>query len=98
MLDFQQLLLGPNIDFKEIIEKVQKITNLKLDGYREEYLTRRIIYHLSKNKITNLNHYFEKLTKDKELLDSLIDCLTVNVSSFFRDKSSFDYLQKKIQF
>lgn len=96
LLNSENALLAPSTDFKEIIEKIEKVTNLKLNGYREEYLTRRILYHLAKNKITDFNNYFDKLLKDEALLHSLIDCLTVNVSSFFRDKHSFDYLQKEV--
>jgi chemotaxis protein methyltransferase CheR len=92
----KKILHFREFDFRKIKDKLQVLIGVKLDGYREEYLIRRISYHFNKSFNDSLDGYFRQLSEDKEFLNELVDCLTVNLSYFFRDKTSFDYLQKEI--
>lgn len=92
----KKILHFREFDFAKIKDKLQRLIGFKLDGYREEYLIRRISYHFNRSFNDTLESYFKQLSDDKEFLDDLVDCLTVNLSYFFRDKTSFDYLQKEI--
>ncbi len=92
----KKILLFKELNFKELKEKIQKVTNLKLDGYREEYLFRRISYHFNKADVNSMEEYFQLLAQKKEFVNELLDCITVNLSYFFRDKHSFEFLQNEI--
>ncbi|MDX1921118.1 MAG: CheR family methyltransferase, partial [Candidatus Caenarcaniphilales bacterium] len=84
------------VDFGELKNFLLKNFSLKLDGYRDEYLLRRVSYHFRKSRAQSLNDYLERLTKEELLIHDLLDVLTVNVSYFFRDGESFDFLKKNI--
>jgi chemotaxis protein methyltransferase CheR len=92
----KKLLIFKEIDFKDLKEKVQKVLGVKLDGYREEYILRRISYHFNKSHTSSLEEYLSNLAKDKKNVIDLLDCLTVNLSYFFRDKQSFEFLHKEV--
>jgi len=66
---------------------------LLLNGYREEFLLRRISYHFNRSGIESTEEYFLRLSKDPQFLNDLIDSLTVNLSYFFRNKESFEFLK-----
>ncbi|HEX4371934.1 MAG TPA: CheR family methyltransferase, partial [Puia sp.] len=47
-------------------------------------------------KLSNLKEYIKFIRKKPDEIDILLQDLFINVTSFFRDRSSFDYLEKNI--
>jgi len=84
----------PEFDF--ILEYLHKKRGLNFSGNRHEMLERRINKRLSNTGNDSYEEYFEYLKQHDEELNDLINVLTINVSSFFRDTLVFDYLGKKI--
>lgn len=81
------------VDFTQLKDFLQKKFNIKLDGYRDEYIARRISYHFRKSRANNLEDYLEQLNTNELFIHDLLDVLTVNVSYFFRDFESFELLR-----
>lgn len=81
------------VDFAQLKEFLQRKFNVKLDGYRDEYILRRVSYHFRKSRAKDLNDYLSQLTDNELLIHDLLDVLTVNVSYFFRDNDSFELLR-----
>lgn len=69
---------------------------IDLSGYRRSTLLRRLAHRLRRLGGPDPMQYLEKLKLDPEECDRLIDALTVNVTSFFRDASVFDFLEHEI--
>ena len=83
--------------------KIQNILNLLYNergfdftGCRHTMLERRIqkrVYHL---KQLDFQEYYNYLHQHPEEFDNLVDVLTINVSSFFRNPLMFEYFSTKI--
>lgn len=63
-------------------------------GYHESMLERRIQKRITATNNKNFDDYFEYLNRHPDELDNLIDVFTINVSRFFRNSLSFEYINK----
>ena len=83
---------------KNIINKIVNILyeqrGYDFTGNRFSMLERRISKRLSPTKTTNLEEYFKYLVSSPDEFDNLIDLLTINVSSFFRNPLFWEYTAK----
>jgi len=91
----RKITLFNQIDFNLVKNRLER-HGVLLNGYREEFLIRRVSYHFNRSDVESTEEYFLRLTKDPAFLNDLLDSLTVNLSYFFRDKESFEYLKKDI--
>jgi chemotaxis methyl-accepting protein methylase len=57
---------------------------------------RRILQRFGSTKCENATDYLHYLQKTPDELDNLIDVLTINVSRFFRDAMTFEYIARRI--
>ncbi len=82
------------------LEIVLKYLNEKrgfdFSGYRASMIERRAGKRLSASKCKDYDEYLRFIRKHPDELDNLIDVLTINVSRFFRDSLSFEYIAEKI--
>lgn len=84
-------------------QKINRILNYLHDqrgydftGNRLSMLERRISKRFFPTKTKDFEKYFQYLQKNQQELDHLIDTLTINVSSFFRDPLVFGHVEKII--
>ena len=84
-------------------QKLNSILNVLIEqrgfdfsGYRKSMLERRVQKRVYSTKSKNLDGYLEYMLNHPDELDNLIDVLTINVSCFFRNPLSFEYLNKII--
>ncbi|MEN3044160.1 MAG: protein-glutamate O-methyltransferase CheR [Candidatus Hydrothermales bacterium] len=80
-------------NLKAIKELILEKTGIDLSYYRDNYLERRIRARMRKNNLTNFNSYIEKLEIDIEERKKFIDEIGINVSYFFRNKSTFEQIK-----
>ena len=64
--------------------------------YRDSYVNRRIEIRMKKSARKTPCEYLNFLKDSREELQELVDCLGVNVTSFFRDKKPFDVMKKLV--
>lgn len=64
--------------------------------YRDPYIQRRINLRLSKAKTRDYSAYLSFLKKTPAEFQHLVDCLAVNVTSFFRDHTPFQKLGDQV--
>lgn len=74
--------------------KVQR--GFDFSGYRQPMLERRINKRIFKTNCSNFENYVDFIHKNPNELDQLIDVFTINVSKFYRNPLSFEYLRKII--
>ncbi len=84
----------------ELLEKVfillRNETGCNFGDYKNSTVIRRIEKRMALNQVDKLESYLKYLQKNKEELKKLFDELLIGVTSFFRDKESFNTLEKTI--
>ena len=90
-LESQVLTALPNIC--EIVEKHTKHDFLH---YKSTTIVRRIRRRLQVLNMSSVGNYIQHLEASKEEVNALFTELLINVTSFFRDQESFEYLRQEI--
>jgi chemotaxis protein methyltransferase CheR len=75
---------------------VYRKTGMDLHPYKEKFLRRRVAVRLRATGCENVARYVAYLESDEEELDKLLLCLTIHVSSFFRNPSTFRAVEEKV--
>ena len=83
-------------DFQDFIKNFNRMTGIDLSLYKEAQMKRRLMSLYEKRGFKSFKDYFQGISKDKELLDELLDRMTINVSEFFRNYKRWEVLEKKI--
>lgn len=81
---------------KNILVTLNEHRGFDFSGYRQSMLFRRIQKRINSIGCEDLKDYFNYLSNHPDEFDNLIDVLTINVSSFFRDTLSFEFISKII--
>lgn len=82
--------------YTTIKAKLKKEAGLDLSGFKDAYVKRRIYPRMSACKCASLVEYLRYLTKHPEELPELKDTITVNVTKFFRDIKTYEYVQNTV--
>ncbi|UCG01184.1 MAG: hypothetical protein JSW11_16395 [Candidatus Heimdallarchaeota archaeon] len=69
---------------------------INYQAYKENYFLRRLHFRMRKVKTPSYFDYRKFLEHNPNELNVLVDCLSVNVTRFFRDKELFDVLENEI--
>jgi chemotaxis protein methyltransferase CheR len=92
----------PPSDFLEKVafEKLKRLlaenAGLNCEGYRDEYIRRRFDIRLRATNTGTFSKYLVYLKKTPDEYKLLLNDLTVNFTTFFRDPDVFTYLEKKV--
>ena len=81
-----------DIELKEILNHLQEQRGFDFSGYRIPMLERRIQKRVFATHSKNIADYLTYLTQNPNEFDNLIDVFTINVSRFFRNSFSFEYI------
>jgi len=82
--------------FGAILAILHGTTGIDFSLYREKMVKRRILRRLALRNINSLAEYSTRLKSDYEELMALQCDLLIGVTSFFRDKESFECLKKLV--
>ncbi|MBP7176121.1 MAG: protein-glutamate O-methyltransferase CheR [Thermoclostridium sp.] len=80
-------------DFKKAFYHQSKIN---LDLYKEKQMKRRITSLVEKNGFSNYMTFYWAMLRDKDLYDTFINYLTINVSEFYRNPSQWKLMENTI--
>ena len=83
-------------DIKKIINYLNEKSGFDFSGYRPSLIMRRVKKRLSAVRSSDHNEYLHYLKENPQEINNLIDILTINVSRFFRDTITFEYIADKI--
>ncbi len=83
-----------NSDFQALIQKVHRDTGLDLTQYKPTFVQRRLASRLRAKGVSSYRAYMRLLDEDE--YRSLLDTLTINLTSFFRDTSTFLALRDEV--
>jgi two-component system CheB/CheR fusion protein len=83
-------------DFLNIIQLLRKVTGIDFSHYKVSTIKRRIIRRMMLYKLDNLGKYYDYLRRHTNEITSLYQDLLINVTCFFRDGDSMEYLRKTV--
>src|SRR5262245_14079121 len=69
---------------------------LDLSRYKETYLQRRLLVRVRALRLAGIEAYARYLRKHPEELGRLQRALSIKVTSFFRNRSCFEFLEERI--
>lgn len=81
---------------QKILDLIKEKRNLDFSQYREGILGRRIMARARMIKRENFEQYIAYMKLHPEEIDLLMDCMTINVTEFFRDSRVFNIIEKKV--
>jgi two-component system CheB/CheR fusion protein len=79
-----------------IITLVKEKSPLDFSDYKQTTILRRTKRRAAYSNFTSLENYYEFLKTRPDEIDALTKDYLISVTSFFRDKEAFDFIQKKI--
>lgn len=85
-----------NKELEKILSYLNQKRGFDFSGNRPAMIERRISKRLAATQSTNFNDYLNYLKIHPQELDSLIDVLTINVSRFFRNTLTFEYIADRV--
>lgn len=95
------LLDDPPLEFSEaalarIREILKTRRNFDIGSYKDKYMKRRIAIRVRATRAASLEAYSELIGANERELDLLLKGLTIHVSQFFRNRSTFDKLHLEV--
>jgi len=85
-----------NPDLKIIFDLLRSSTGVDFNAYKINTLIRRIIRRMLLHKITSLHEYANLLLQKNEEIDILYQDLLINVTRFFRETDTHNYLKETL--
>jgi two-component system, chemotaxis family, CheB/CheR fusion protein len=86
----------PDTDIEQLLEFLRTERGFDFTGYKRASLTRRIEKRMHDVRAASVPEYEALLERNPEEFVRLFDTILINVTSFFRDKPAWDYLERKI--
>jgi chemotaxis protein methyltransferase CheR len=88
---------GPkDVELEALKAKILRDYGLDCGQYKENYLKRRLAVRMRALGLKSYFEYMKHLDQDKGEWDKLKDRITINVTEFFRDPETFQFLEKEI--
>ncbi len=81
--------------FEALIEYLHRVRGFDFRGYKRSSLMRRVSKRLMVLQIAGVDDYLDYLEVHPDEFTSLFNAILINVTSFFRDPSAWDYLSQE---
>jgi chemotaxis protein methyltransferase CheR len=85
-----------NSAYEKVKRMIGEKAGLNCSGYRDEYLKRRFEIRLRATGSDTYARYIIYLNKHPEEFTNLLNDLTINYTTFFRDSDVYEYLEHKL--
>ena len=86
----------PDPQFEALLDYLRLSRGFDFTGYKRSSLVRRVDKRRIALSLASYTDYLDYLQVHPEEFDLLFDALLINVTSFFRDKSAWDYLASEL--
>jgi len=80
----------------ELLKYIETNTAFKCQNYKEKPLIRRLRVRMRALDLADFFQYREYLKKNPDEFKRLLEVLTINLSYFFRNPETFDYLRDEV--
>ena len=85
-----------DLEFLALLNRIRKVRGLDCGQYKDKCIKRRVAVRMRANKVATYRDYLLVLKKNPSEYDQLLDALTINVSSFFRDSGTFAVIEDAV--
>jgi two-component system CheB/CheR fusion protein len=85
-----------DLDIKNILQLVKKSTGVDFFHYKLNTIKRRIVRRMLLHKLENTEDYVQYIKQHANEVNLLYKDLLINVTTFFRDPDTLEYLKKTI--
>ena len=83
-------------DYEQLLQRVHQVTGIDFSSYKEETLLRRLNKRMETLGLLTLADYLARCRQQPEELKTIQHLFLVSLSSFFRDRESFDVLKSSL--
>jgi two-component system CheB/CheR fusion protein len=83
-------------NIKSILDLIKEQLPLDFSDYKQTTILRRIKRRAADNNFVKLENYLDFLKETPAELEALAKDFLISVTSFFRDKEAFDFIEKKV--
>jgi two-component system CheB/CheR fusion protein len=81
--------------FEEVLVYLQQTRGFDFTGYKRSSLMRRVRKQMLSHEVDNFADYLDYLQVHPEEFEPLLNTILINVTSFFRDESAWQYLSQE---
>jgi two-component system CheB/CheR fusion protein len=85
-----------NSEFEALLNYIKRSRGFDFTGYKRSTLMRRVQKRMQAVGIETISGYMDYLEVDPQEFIQLFNTILINVTSFFRDQSPWDYLQTEV--
>lgn len=85
-----------NSEFEALLNYIKRSRGFDFTGYKRSTLIRRVQKRMQAVGIETISEYMDYLEVDPQEFIQLFNTILINVTSFFRDQSPWDYLQTEV--
>jgi two-component system CheB/CheR fusion protein len=85
-----------NPEFETLIQHIKQHRGFDFTGYKRSSLKRRIEKRMQTLSISEYDHYVDYLEVHPSEYTYLFNTILINVTSFFRDKTTWDFLAEEV--
>lgn len=85
-----------DVMYARLTQHLSKVLGLDLSAYKQQQMRRRVDTFVTRHNIADPDALVRRLSADPELLQSLRDMLTINVTEFFRDAPQWELLERQV--
>lgn len=83
-------------DFEQLLTYLKQNRGFDFSGYKRSSLMRRFQRRMQVHNLESFNSYLDYLEIHPEEFNHLFNSILINVTSFFRDPSAWDYLEQEV--
>ena len=83
-------------EYAQLRRMVHERTGFDLQSYKDRFIERRVAIRLRATNHQRLGDYLKFLSREEGELDRLLRCLTIHVSSFFRNASTYEAIRREV--
>jgi two-component system CheB/CheR fusion protein len=87
---------GQDQEFEGLLDYLKHSRGFDFTGYKRSGLKRRVMRRLQQLRLESLSEYLDHLEVHPEEFTYLFNTILINVTAFFRDPSSWDFLTREI--
>ncbi len=92
----EELISDRDEDIQTILKQIYRLTGVDFSHYKVNTIKRRIVRRMILHQQNNLKDYVGYLKQHSNEAQQLYNDLLINVTSFFRDSESYQYLKKTL--
>lgn len=82
--------------FRVLRERIKRDTNFNAPLYEEKHLKRRLAVRMRALNVSTYQEYLGVLSRKRDEYNKLLQALTINVTRFFRDPTTYEAIYKEV--